>query len=384
MLPNLTIALEPQFFREQITAALTLGQEGIAIVPPDDARLRAIREKSRSADILLSSFKDENGNGVNPAALIVRDDVSNVIRGDVVPLVAFRNAVALCFVLFARARKAADTGPITVSWTDYFDFHPIVVGKGGTGLHRSTPAWSSFFIPQRNLLTMPSAELANNIPLGQPDPYLVRALVQLWTRRFLKPKRDDLFSRQVFRALEAAYYACSIWNKHQASLSEYGLQVSLWVTGLEVLARTAVGEVTQKRVLDLLREYEWNDQNLRARRYTRTFEERRAGKVTVRRVRATAIEKLCSALYQARHKYVHGDNVNLPLLVPPVGSMNPPLPQAAGLVFRVALGSFLERRIERRDFFEPGGLGYVEHEAFSTYEAALRNLIGAQGKRSRS
>src|SRR5690606_29761950 len=151
----------------------------------------------------------------------------------------------------ARVRLVSEGGWPIVSWSDYFDFHPTGVATDGS-LYTHTPALKAFFIPERNFQAMPSPTVAVGTPLGVADPFLNRNLGRLWRRRFVHPGKDALPGRIVFRSLEIAYHAAAVGNRNESSLHDYGLQIALWVTALEVLARPPRGHVSQTQVLALI------------------------------------------------------------------------------------------------------------------------------------
>ncbi|HEX6749898.1 MAG TPA: hypothetical protein VF092_21575 [Longimicrobium sp.] len=366
ILPNLGINSEHSYF-QQISPALSLGLEGIAIVPFGDSRFEAIRRESGSARVLAGGFKDENSESVEPSALLIREDYAAAIGRDVAPVVAFRNAVALTFILPARARLAAQVGSSSVSWADFFDFHPTVVGIDNK-LHTHTPAVTSMWVRENKFLAMPDPSIAYGTELGLPDPFLSSSLGKLWWKRFIRPKKDDVFSRLVFRSLELAYHACSLTNKNQASLNDYGLQVALWVTALEVLARPTRGDVNQSEVLRLIKSYPWENWLLSRNRFTLRFRSRSGG---WNYSRGNAVQKACNALYHARHRFIHGDKVDVDLMIPQIGSARPALPRLAATVYRAALGAFLERRYQRSRSWD-----MLEYLTFDRYEKALANLVG--------
>jgi hypothetical protein len=353
-----------------IEYALTLGQEGIAIVPASDTRVSEIRRQSSGADTLVGSFMGEHGEPHAPAVLIIREDVAQAIGRDVTAVVAFRNAVAMSFVLPGRVRFVAESGRPVVSWTDFFDFHPTGVALDDT-LYTSTPAFHAFWIPEEDFQAMPSTGIQTDTDLGAPDLYLARNLGKLWRERFLSPRRDRLLGRLVFRSLEIAYHAASMTNRNEASLNDYGLQVALWVTALEVLARPARGSVSQHGVLSLLREYQWDDRRLAARRYTLRFRNRSGWNLE----RDAIVPKLCNNLYQARHRFVHGDRITTDALTPRVGGDRPALPRVAALIYRAALAARMMRRFKRRPWSFRSDI-FPENLAGFEQEQALLRVMG--------
>ena len=69
VLPNLRLGEH-----HKSPSELTLGLDGIAIVPASDPRVVEIREWYDPAERFLTSFHDGNSTAITPAALIVRED----------------------------------------------------------------------------------------------------------------------------------------------------------------------------------------------------------------------------------------------------------------------------------------------------------------------
>jgi len=350
---------------------MSLGLDGIRIVPASDPKVDEIRSSIPGVDTLISSFRGEHCQPHLPSVLIVRRDYEEAISRDISAIVAFRNAVAMSFVLPSRASFVADTGWPTVSWADFFDFHPTSVARDGS-LYTDSPAFRALLIPPEDFQAMPSTALNTGTRLGAHDPYLARNLGRLWHERFIRPRRNDLLGRLVFRSLEVAFHAASQLNRNGASLNDYGLQVALWVTALEVLARPRSGNASQHKVLALLRQSRWDDKRLAGRRYTLRFQQR-GGKWKYER--GSISEKLCNNLYQARHKFVHGAGVDIDAMTPKVGAERPALPRVAALVYRAALIAKLRERFKRKEWSLSPDI-FAENLAGFEQEQALRKVMG--------
>ena len=101
VLPNLLLRE-----RHHSPSELTLGLEGIAIVPASDARVDAITKWSEPARRFLNSFHDGHSVPITPAVLIVRTDWHSEMNKKSEPVIAFRNAVAVASIVPARARRS--------------------------------------------------------------------------------------------------------------------------------------------------------------------------------------------------------------------------------------------------------------------------------------
>lgn len=365
VLPNLQIG-ENWAGDEMGARALCLGVDGIAVVRGDDERVLKLRATSPGAEVLMGSFRSEHGEPYLPSALIIRSDLEAAINRNVAAIIDFRNAVAMAFILPARARLLKNSGWPTISWAEFFDFHPTTVARNDS-LYTFTPAYKAYLIPQENFQAMPSTAVNVSTQLGSYDPFLVEHVGTLWRERYVKPGRDSLQSRLAFRSLEAAVHGASMAQRNAGSLNEYGMQVSLWVTALEVLARTPGERSSQKKVLNLLDAYPCEDRRLRHRRYRLRFRDRNS---RVRFEPGTVTQKLCNSLYEARHRFVHGDHVGIRELVPRIGSTRISTPRAAALVYRAALVARLSERFGRRPWsMDPDD--FQENRAMQEYESAL-------------
>ena len=128
--------------RDRSPSELTLGLEGIAIVPASDRRVVEIKEWSEAARGFLNSFHDGNRKPITPAALIVRNDWWLDMRGYIEPVISFRNAVAVAAILPFRAHWQSD-GWSGVSWSEAFDYHPARLRPDGSKFDLWTPALNS-------------------------------------------------------------------------------------------------------------------------------------------------------------------------------------------------------------------------------------------------
>lgn len=374
VLPNLELAPpseEAQPFLD--TASITtLDQQQLFITSSVSKPAKKIRSHFPAAERLLSSFSTPTGRKLNPAILVVASDTPDSLRRDREAAVAFRNAVALHYILHGRARTIAhghSTGP---TWSDTFDFHPTTLGLDGS-IMTISPALQAFYVDPESVVAVSSPELPIEGDQLHGDPFLKRTLGAEWRRRFLSPREDDRFGRLLFASLQAAYQASSVAVKNRGSIQEYGLQVAVWVSALEILAQPARGRVGKSQVLDLLENVSWNDLATSARWYVVD----QSGKQTARR--GNLIQRLYALLYHARNKFIHGERIGATLLTPKVGGTQVILPRAASLIYRAALTAYLNRN------YEPADLDQVqvfaaEMMARSTHKDALLQLVG-KGKR---
>jgi hypothetical protein len=372
VLPNL---VHPLVYDDTVASASTaFEQETIAIVSPRDSRIAEIRATFRDADVLFSSFRSELGSAFEPCALIVKKPIPpNLQKNFREGVVGFRNSVAMACVLFSRARMVAGSSNPHPTWSDTFEFYPTTLDAGR--LVTISPALTALGIRVDHFQAMSSPHLPREHGLGQPDLYLARVLGEVWRRRFIDGI-DDEFSRLLFRSLESAYRASSIANQNQSSLYDYGAQLGEWVTALEILGQHGrAGDVNQHEVRDLVGQYHWSSHRLQTKRFW-LFN---AKGLLTKEVKLNAAQALTNRLYVARHKFIHGAPVNYQLMVPRLGQGRPALPRAAAMVYRAALGAYLERQYPRMRFKVMKDMGHNEGvwEVVSRteYDAAVLALI---------
>lgn len=375
LLPNMVLpapskrAATPGEDSDLSKRGITLETECVAIVPPEDERVRAIVARLPAAKKLIGGFRDVSGRKTRPAVLIVRRDAAMVERDGVEPIVAFRNAIAFSIILRGRAQMLGESGLRDPTWSDTFDFHPAFVNSRG-GLGTSSPALVMSLTSARRFLAMPSPHIPLEGERLTIDRFLYRSFAREWKRRYLAPVRKDRFGRVLFRSLELAYQASSIAMKNQGSLNEHGIQVALWVSAIEILAWPRRRNVNEGIVLDLLEQYKWRDAALNRKAYR--------GIVHKKRKSLNAIQKICRAMYSARNDFLHGNPVHSGTLFPFGIKRGVALPAACALVFRTALAVHLSARHELPLRNMKDLLPHVL-ESFDdyAYERALRRAMGS-------
>ena len=375
VLPNLRLDPDAE---DPWDPQIDLGLDEVAIASPRDERVKAFITRFPQAGPLLASFRDEQGKQIEPAVLIVREDFFERTGRQSTPLVSFRNAAAIAYLLLGRARAINDNAWSVAVWSDSFDFHPASIDRAGS-LTVITPAVLSSSLEANHYNATPSPGIPEVGPRLFCDGYLVRALGGEWRRRFRSRRGDDSFSRVLFRSLELAYMASATPLKNQASLYDLGILIGLWISALEILAHPGPGEkVRQTDVLKLVAGYEWDHKVLREPRY-----KIRIGKNL--RLGGTAIQRATNHLYAARNRFLHGEPVNQDLLQPVLGKRRVALLRVVPLVYRAALEGYLLPRYPRSRTFSDAPDSAFELFWREEYEKALLRLMGyaARGKRKR-
>lgn len=368
VLPNLKLGE-----RDLQSKGLTLGLDGIAIVPTSDERVRVIRGWSKAADRFLGAFHTGLGKPVNPAVLIVRDDWMAQFNRNVEPVISFRNAVALSAVLPCRARGPSESWTGS-SWTDTFDYHPAVLRPDGSSFYLLTPALDSYKYALVGLSITPDQRLPLN-NLGLVDEPLAIRLGRAWSRRYLRARERRMTAR-IFRSLDTAYHAASIGFKNYSSLNEVGMDTVYWTNAIEILAAPDCNEVTKWDCSRLIGDFNGSyPPALRNRKY-RVRKRRKAGKPN-EIMPVNFAQKIFFCLYRARSKFVHGDSVSAKLLRP-FGPDTPSLLSLASTVYRLALYTYLERHWPWRPTLrDPNSFGLL---LCDPYEKHLLEAAGVGDK----
>ena len=336
VLPNLVLPpyrppQEDEVLIGDSQAPLTLGSDFIAIAPASDPRVREIVTGSSAAQKLVASFRSAAGKAYQPAVLLTRGDAPRRVLATYEPLVAFRNAIAMVYVLRGRASGDGGVG-LSPSWSDTFDFHPTIVGRNDR-LATISDAHNVFFSQDAPYLATASPYIS---PTGQalyPDHFLKHALSAEWNKRFVRPGRDDAFSRVLFRSLEMAYQASAVPAKNQGALTDYGTQAALWVSACEVLSWPRHSRASLATVIEQLGEFDWVDRALSARLFSL--------KIKGRKTRVNAVQRAYGYLYDARNRFLHGEPVQGKTLR--IRGDRAPLLRLAATVYRTLLAVYLAR-----------------------------------------
>jgi hypothetical protein len=234
-------------------------------------------------------------------------------------------------------------------WSDVFDCHPTTTDRADN-LYTASPAAETSHFGNPTFRGMQSPYVSAKDARMMPDRFLYRALAKEWHRRFVSPAHDDQFSRTLFRSLEVAYRASSVGRVALATIHDYGIQIGLWVSAMEILAWPDHQYASLDHVAALLGKYHWSGEKLRARRY-------RIGVGRNRRA-VNAVQKVYWYLNAARNDFLHGNPVSIHSLKSG-GTPESWLPRLAAIVYRTVLAQYLSgryakmprRQSEKRELF---------------------------------
>jgi hypothetical protein len=367
-LPNLALDADrdPGDFLEW-RSGISLGTRSLMIAGGDDAIVVELRQRRPAIDRILSSFRDETGDAFVPAVLLERR-ASLSEQQPIEPVMAFRNAVALSFVL--RGATAAGAGRFTPSFSDTFDLHPAQMNAFGHPVIAS-PAILHMLTEDDPLNFGPSPYSSVYRGKLYGDHYLLRSLSAEWKRKYVR-HRGGIYGRALFRSLEMAYQASSLGARASRSLIDYGVQIALWISAMEVLAWPTMRRVSLSAVIELLKGAHLTGA-LARRRFPFQFGRKdKKGRKTGPWKSLNTLERAYTLLYDARNRTLHGDPVAIGTLVRVAAGKRVALPQVAALVYRAALTAYLRPRHPRQLNSLHAVLEITEEDG---YQKALANLF---------
>jgi hypothetical protein len=326
----------------------------VVLAPSDDARLIEVTRRTPAVGKLLSSFTDQFGRPIQPAAILVKSVLPKTV--DYLAVAAFRNIVALSSVFDARCRAVRREKGYAV-WSDHFDFYPYTVDKSGEGIVGRSLAMQSLDEPEE-FTGQSAAHLPapGHISFGL-DTAVLKPLLRQWRRKFVLD-RPERTSTVLFRSLHVACAAARMpaVGNQVATIYDAGLAVAHWVSSLEILThpKPKQGNASLKTVVDLLQQIDWQSPVLRAKRFR------------LRQVKQHIrfVERLYGEVYRARNDFLHGNRVGPDQLHPFFKRSAPSLLDCAPLIYRVALSQFLtpvrEARAKHRHAFFLKDLSFEE------------------------
>lgn len=350
------------------SGGISFGSGWIALVPPEDPRVVAACRAERAALQLLSGFTDHHNRPVRVSACVLhRGAPARLQQLDAV--IAFRNAVALGFLLRGRAMAVDRSGFAGPLWSDQFDFHPATLTDRGR-LIIDTPGLRMGFSEKAPFRAMPADGV---VPLSgplYPDGFLCPAFDAAWTQHF---ESDDGTDRTaaLFRSLEVAMMAAALPFRNRGALNDHGVHLALWVSALEILAwaHSGAGHASEVAVLDMIGAVEWDGKLGTPRHPWKKKGEHRT---------LTSVQYAAAAMYAVRNDFLHGNRVSPESLLHDTPDGRIAVPVVAALIFRTALVAFLAPPVPF-DLSDDADLTALVERILesSHYADALRFAIGA-------
>ena len=330
------------------------GNDYLALVQKNDSRLTKILNDFPSFANILNGFKDDYNQKINPAVLIFKTDLpKTAFNTD--SICAFRNLFAIS-TLFIGWVYLNNYNPISVKYSEVFDFYPLFFGNDGSCL-TETPAMSDF----RSNDAPFQAEPFRGVPIYQFndvyfDKQIYYGLLNAWEKRYIEKNNSKKINlSKIFRSLEFAYHSLSMPHKN-LSITDVGINLSLWISAFETLSYPKTGDVKREHIIGLLNKNpliksSFKNKEFKYEKYikkVRTF------------VKVDILELICNKLYDARNKFLHGDNISGNILrVFNKKSLHNNLYYIAPIIYRYLLFSFLfengfisiKKKTETEDYF---------------------------------
>jgi len=349
----------------------------VALVPRDDARIKALCRVHPNLKKFLGKFTDAFNEKIRPAVLIVHTDAPQSVF-DVDALASFRDAIAVSTVVYNRALELRYPHGNRINFSNSFWFYPWMLDKQYEGLIGSTPAMlgihdvsafkgqSSPEIPQKIL---------SNLDIDQP---LLDALLSRWQRRYTG-RRISWSDRALFRSLNMANQAAMLPAGSDTTFYDVGRLIGLWVSAFEILAHPGKGKSGIFPVYHLLEKVEWGGKPCAARRYKAYSPNRNA------QDRRTLACWLYGEIYDARNQFLHGNVVSQNRLI--VKKADRSLFQFAAPLYRMALTGFLPLScpdlVSSNDDLKALGEYIAASVGFRSYQKTIEEgLLTARGEDS--
>ncbi len=267
----------------------------LMLLGSNDERYQDLKKQNPVLKQYLDSFRTPFGKKVNPSIVVRDESMPNV---DFSHLCAFRNAVAIAAVIASRTILCIRNQTTGFYCTDLFDFHPVSISSDGTDLVARTAFENrdrcnvSDFAGQ----TIPAVVYPENIDPAVDDKFMPALLDVVESR----PRKTDekTFKNKVIRSMEMAYYAMRSPFVILREPTDFGVQISLWVSAFEILANPHGAKVHFSDVSTMIKAVPWRNRRLRVKNVTAVGAKR--GEKT------TLPVQIYGRLYRTRNAYMHG------------------------------------------------------------------------------
>jgi hypothetical protein len=338
----------------------------LALVPPNDARIKGLASANSGIAKLMSSFTDQFGDRIEPSAILVHSGSPASV--DFYAVASFRNAIAMSSVVDGMSFQLSGGSANYPVWSDYFDFYPFTVATDGDLIARSVACMetnrSGDFRGQR----APHLPSNKRLSFGF-DQLVLERCFQQWNRKFIQ-NRAEWKTRVLFRSLEMAYQAMRVpaVGTRMPTIHDIGSAIALWVSAFEILSHPKKGKANLGTVLNLLGNVSWLDATLKMSRFKVEYPRH-----TFRRI--DLIQKLYVELYRARNAFLHGNRVTPNQIYPMRTPGGPTLLHCAPLIYRAALLCYLPdgtKRTKKGDLATQLAALLSASSNQSRYEKAVR------------
>lgn len=345
----------------------------VALLPGNDHRMQEMAKASPAVNGLLNCFTDEFGKSRSPVALVFHLDAPKSVR-NLEAFVSFRNLFAISCVLRGADYSIGNPNVFWTLYSDFFDFYPFKPSSDGAHLHHRGMALNSYNKAARFKgqvqAYLPSS---NGHVKAEPDPVIFPLLLKAWLQRYEK-NRPGRKTRKLFRSLAVAYHGASVPQKNLMMGYDFGVNIGMWVSSLEVLAHPGKGMwVTQKDVIQMISSVQFRDVQIRRKRRVKL---KRGDILTT-----NGTGYLYSRLYRARNNFMHGNSVSSTSILHKTSDGYSLLTRVAPVLFKTALISYLGyegEKVRVKGFTEP----LVFRWELRPLERALSLLLTGEKKRT--
>lgn len=328
------------FVLPEIQVRQATGNDLISIAPYDDPRVKECISSSPYAKALAENFKDQFGRPTTPSFLIAVDTIPDRLR-DIEAIVGFRNAFALSVIAKGHEHSLSNQFVAYPLYSDYFQLYPITVGKDNDCFLTHSPALLGFDNEYKKFRGQTNPSLAGQRGMfTDNDASLFSLILRAWERRFVKG-RTEWSTTALFRSLEMAYRASAMPFANHATVNDYGTSASLWVSALEILSHPRKGKADLSTVLNLLGQFQWNDNSVKRRSYKVRY----GGQEH----RVNLAQRLYKELYDTRNEFLHGNPISTNRLHPFRRKGKPGITRFAPLLYKVALLCYLDKYKGKRE-----------------------------------
>ena len=318
------------FILPNISIKESVGNEYIAISPPNDPRVQNLMQMHSNIRYLVTGFTNQRNNKITPSVMIRNSKFSNKYVKD--SLIYFRNIYSICCVISGYQnflnRDDGQIMPSNALYSDYFDIYPIVPHSNmDDNLAIISPAVRGFDTASK-FTGQISPGIVSQIFTPNYDDALFKTLLKKWIDRYILRNYSYWQLISLFRSLQIAYQALSMPDSNFSTIYDYGTNLSLWVSAFEILAHPENESVNLPGVLSLL-DNSFLSKELKKRLYTVTFRDKSC--------RVNLVQKLYDQIYCARNSYIHGNAVKLRDITCWGKTTRLPLYMFAPLIYEVAL-----------------------------------------------
>jgi hypothetical protein len=275
----------------------------VAMVPPDDGRMREMYAVTPKLAMFVERFTDAFGVQYPPPMIIVRRDAPASYR-NLDAIAAFRNVLSISTVAFNRALELVYPRGHRVMFGDAFAFYPWMLGNDDEHLVCQTTAMLAMHVVEE-FHGQPSASIpVGNLYMPWVDKVLLSGLLDRWTTAH-DGRKQEWRDAALFRSLNMAYHASLIPTVRDTTVYDVGRIVALWVSAFEILGHPGGedGRVDRDKVMTLIDAVQWQGDRCKQRSYKIKSQK---GEID-----RTLGSWLYLKLYECRNDFLHGNPVDV-------------------------------------------------------------------------